>query len=128
MKDSNVLLRSLNSKCTRWCIWSGQYTTSPKSRVSIPDGVIIIFDSLNPSGRAVALGSKRSYFLGINAVGVYDLQPYQLHVPIVWTYGSILACTGIVTSLYAVRTMLLVTHRLSHVFHNVRINESNAFL
>jgi hypothetical protein len=44
---------------TRWHSWLTHCATSQKVAGSIPDGVIGIFHSRNPSGRTMALGSTQ---------------------------------------------------------------------
>jgi hypothetical protein len=64
--------------------------TNRKVAGSIPDGVTVIFQWLNPSGRIVALGSTASNrneyqgsFLGVKTAGASGWQPFHLHVPII---------------------------------------------
>ena len=45
---------------TRWGSLFRQCATSQKVARSIPDGIIVIFHWLNPSGRTLALGSTQS--------------------------------------------------------------------
>jgi hypothetical protein len=45
---------------TQWRSWLRHCATSWKEAGSIPDGVIGIFHSLNPSGYTMALGSTQS--------------------------------------------------------------------
>ena len=67
------------------------------SRVRLPEVSLRIFHWPNPSGRTVALGSTqpvtemstRNISLRVKAAGVYDWQPYHLHVPIFLKSGSL---------------------------------------
>jgi hypothetical protein len=43
----------------RWRSWLRHYATNRQVAVSIPDGVIGIFQGHNPSGRTMALGSTQ---------------------------------------------------------------------
>jgi hypothetical protein len=55
-----VLLYIIYFRGTRWRSWLRYCGTSRKVAGSIPDGVTGIFQSLNPSGRIVTLGSTQS--------------------------------------------------------------------
>jgi hypothetical protein len=55
--------------------WLRHYATNRQVAVSIPDGVIGIFQWHNPSGRTMALeltnkNEYQVYFLGVKAAGV----------------------------------------------------------
>ena len=56
---------------TRWRSWLNNCATSCKVAGSIPDGVIGIFHSHNPSGRTVVSNRNeyKEYFLGVKATG-----------------------------------------------------------
>jgi hypothetical protein len=72
-------------------------TNHQKVAGSIPDGIIGIFHWHNTSGRTMALEltqpltemSTRNISWGIKAAGAYGWQPYHLHVPIIFKYGSL---------------------------------------
>ena len=49
----------LHARCTRWRSWLRHCATNRMVAGSIPDGVIGIFQWLNPSGRTMALRSTR---------------------------------------------------------------------
>jgi len=83
--------------------------TSRKVAGSIPDGIIGIFHSHNPSGRTMALGSNqpltemstREYFLrgkGGRCVGLTTLPPSCADFLEIWepqTPGTLRACPGL---------------------------------
>jgi len=83
---------------TRWRGWLRHYATSRKFAGSIPDGVIGILHWHNPSGRTMALGSKKPLaewvsgipcWGGVKTAGAWGWQPCHLHVSIVLKSGSL---------------------------------------
>jgi hypothetical protein len=92
-----AVLVTWNCKQEYWRSWLRHRATNRKVAGSIPDGVTAIFHWHNPSGRTMALESTqpltemctRNISWGVKAAGAYGWQPYHLHVPIVWTSGSL---------------------------------------
>ena len=94
---------------TRWCSRSRHCATSRKVAGSIPDGVIGIFPSHNPSGRTVALGSTqpltemstRNISWGVKGgrcVGLTNLTPSCADCLEIWEPqhpGTLRACSGL---------------------------------